>query len=278
LTFFYPPLGDGAFFYTPLGAGVSKYLFSMKRVITTCFIGLLTATAFAQDINVQLKEAVNLERQVKEPEALAKYKEILATAPTNVAVLVKCTELTCSIGDRQVKNDKHNSYTDALNYAQQAIAADSNSADANYAMALAKDRLITVETENKKIVELEREVKIYADKALALNATHARANYLEGKWHYDIVTLPGLKLTATKLFHKGFPDADIDTAISYMEKCRTLEQYFAANYLVLAKAYKFKKRPAQAVEVLNKLVKLPTRTGNDIAIKTEGQQLLSEMQ
>ncbi len=63
-----------------------------------------------------------------------------------------------------------------------------------------------------------------------------------------------------------------------MEKCRTIEQYFAANYLELAKAYKFKRRPAQAVDVLNKLVKLPNRTANDAAIKTEGQQILSEMQ
>lgn len=251
----------------------------MKKIATVCCSLLLAAAAFAQDINVQLKEAVNFERQLKETEALNKYKEILTAAPANIGVLVKCVELSCSIGDRQqVKNDKHTNYTDALNYAQQAIAADSNSADANYAMSLVADKLITIETENKKVVELERQVKIYADKALALNASHARANYLEGKWNYDIVSLPWLKLAATKTLHKGFPDADIDSAITYMEKCRGFEQYFAANYLVLAKAYKFKKRPAQAVEVLNKLVKLPNRTANDAAIKQEGQQMLSEMQ
>ena len=251
----------------------------MKIISIVCFLCLLGVAGFSQDINVQLKEAVNLERQLKEADALSKYKEILGTAPTNIGVLVKCVELNCVIGDEQAnKNNKQASYAAALSYAEQAYAADSNSADANYALALIKDKFIDVETENKKIVELERQVKMYADKALAINPNHSRANYVEGKWNYEIVSLPWLKLAATKTLHKGFPDADIDSAVAYMEKCRTLEQYFAANYLVLAKAYKFKKRPALAVDILNKLVKLPNRTGNDAAIKSEGQQMLSEMQ
>src|ERR1700733_5030417 len=138
----------------------------MKNIALLICFCLLAVAGVAQDINTQLKEAANLERQLKEIDALAKYKEILVTAPTNILALVKCTELNCGIGDRQTgKNDKHTNYGDALTYAQQAFAADSNSADANYAMALATDKLITIETENKKIIEMERQVKMYADKA-----------------------------------------------------------------------------------------------------------------
>jgi len=246
-------------------------------IVTICFC-MLAMAGFAQDASVTLKEAANLERQLKDADALAKYKEVLAIAPSNMVALVKCTEINSNIGDRVGKNDKRKFYDEALNYAQQAWMADSNSADASYTMALANSKLLEIETENKKKIQLQRLVKLYADKALAFNAGHARANYLEGKWNYDIVTLPELKLAATQTFHKGFGDVDIDSAIIYMEKCRTAEQYFAPNYLVLAKAYKFKRRPAQAVEVLTKLVKLPTRTPNDVAIKAEGQQLLTEMQ
>lgn len=250
----------------------------MKNCIVTICFCMMALAGFAQDAGVALKEAANLERQLKDADALAKYKEVLAVAPNNMVALIKCTEINSNIGDRVGKNDKRTFYTEAFNYARQAWMADSNSADACYAMALANSKLLEIETENKKVIALQREVKLYADKALAFNANHARANYLEGKWNYDIVTLPELKLAATKTFHKGFGDVDIDSAIIYMEKCRSLEQYFAPNYLVLAKAYKFKRRPAQAVEVLTKLVKLPTRTPNDVAIKTEGQQLLTEMQ
>jgi len=250
----------------------------MKNCIVTICCCMMALALFAQDANVTLKEAANLERQLKDVDALEKYKDVLLAAPGNMVALVKCTEISSNIGDRGGKNDKLVYYNQAMNYAQQAWQADSNSAEACYVMALANSKLLEIETENKKIIQLQRLVKLYTDKALAINANHARANYLEGKWNYDIVTLPELKLAATKTFHKGFGDVDIDSAIIYMEKCRTIEQYFAPNYLLLAKAYKFKRRPAQAVEVLTRLVKLPTRTPNDVAIKAEGQQLLTEMQ
>lgn len=250
----------------------------MKSCIVTICFCMMALALFAQDANVTLKEAANLERQLKDVDALEKYKDVLLAAPGNMAALVKCTEISSNIGDRGAKNDKLVYYNQAMNYAQQAWQADSNSAEACYVMALANSKLLEIETENKKIIQLQRLVKLYTDKALAINANHARANYLEGKWNYDIVTLPELKLAATKTFHKGFGDVDIDSAIIYMEKCRTIEQYFAPNYLLLAKAYKFKRRPTQAVEVLTRLVKLPTRTPNDVAIKAEGQQLLTEMQ
>ncbi|HWB26083.1 MAG TPA: hypothetical protein VG738_11415 [Chitinophagaceae bacterium] len=251
----------------------------MKNVLLIVCLCICTAPAFSQDINVQLKDASNLERQLKDVEALAKYKEILTTAPNNIAVLTKCTEIDCNIGDRQAtNNDKLPYYNEALGYAQQAFNADSTTADANYDMCLVTGKLAEMETDNKKRIEMWRQIKHYADAALAVNPNHARANYLEGKWNYDIVTLPSIKLTETKAFHKGFADADIDSAVIYMEKCRNLEQYFAPNYLVLGKAYKFKRRPAQAIEVFSKLVRLPTRTPNDVAIKAEGQQILSEMQ
>jgi hypothetical protein len=50
------------------------------------------------------------------------------------------------------------------------------------------------------------------------------------------------------------------------------------NYLDLAKAYKYKSRPSQSIEVLNKLVRLPTRTADDADLKAEGKKLLDEMQ
>lgn len=250
----------------------------MKYLIIALLCCLLGTTAQAQDAAATIKEATNLERQLKDIDALAKYKDVLNATPANIAIMVKCTEIDCNIGDRANPADKHTYYDEALYYAQQAYNTDSNNADASYSLALVKDRQLTIEKESKKKLELQREIKLYADKALAINANHGRANYLVGKWNYDIVTLPELKQAAIKTFHKGFSDVDIDSAITYMEKCRTVEQYYAPNYLVLAKAYRYKKRPAQAIEVLSRLVKLPTRTPNDVAIKAEGQALLTEMQ
>jgi len=248
-----------------------------KRIIV--FLLLLTSVyAHAQDINLLLKEASNLEKQLKEPEALEKYKQIAMTDTTNIAVFVKCAELNCSIGGRQTdKNAKTNYYKDGKTYAQKAIAANANNADANYAMALAAAKMTEIEPEKKQATEYVRDTKLYGDKALAINPNHAKANYVVGKWHFEMVTLSWLKRATVKTLYGGLPKADIDSATVYMEKCRSLDQYFVRNYLDLAKAYQYKSQPAKAIEVLNKLVKLPNRTADDAALKEEGSQMLQKM-
>lgn len=242
------------------------------------FLLLTTALANAQDVNILLKEASNLEKQLKEPEALEKYKQAALIDSNNVSTLVKCAELNCSMGARQTdKNAKSNFYTAAKDYAQKAVARNPNNADANYAMALVAAKMTEVEPEKKQVTDYVRQTKTYADKALSIDPNHAKANYIEGKWHYEMVTLSWLKKTAVKALYGGLPKGNMDSAIYYMEKCRKLDQYFVRNYLDLAKAYQYIKQPTNALEVLNKLVKLPNRTADDAALKEEGQKLLDEM-
>lgn len=236
-------------------------------------------SVIAQDITLLAKEAENLERQLKEPEALAKYKQILLQEPSGIKYLVKATELEIAMGSREKDaNNKRLFFESALAYAERAIKADSNSADAHYAMASASGKMTDLDIDNKKIVAYVKEVKDHADKAIQLQPNHARANYTLGKWHYEMVTLSGFKKAAVKLFYGGLPNGDLDKAILYMEKCRTLEPYFVTNQLDLAKAYKENRQPAKAIEILERLVKMPNRSFNDIALKAEGAKLLASLQ
>ena len=249
-----------------------KFLFS----IFFCFV---VVAGQSQDINLLLKQADNLEKQQKEADALDKYKQILVLEPNQIKALVKAAELNASLGNRQTdKGGKRLYYETALSFANRAFMADSNNADACYAMAMANGKMTDVETENKKIVVYVKDIKNYADKALVIDPNHAKANYTLGKWHYEMANLSGIKKTAVKLFYGGLQQGTLEQAIQYMEKCKTLEPYFVSNYLDLAKAYKDNRQPAQAIEVLNKLVKLPTRTTDDIALKAEGAKLLESMQ
>lgn len=239
----------------------------------------LTNLVIAQDISLLAKEAENFERQLKEPEALAKYKQILLQEPSGIKYLVKATELEIALGSREKDaNNKRLFFESALAYAERAIKADSNSADAHYAMASASGKMTDLDIDNKKIVAYVKSVKDHADKAVLLQPNHARANYTLGKWHYEMVTLSGFKKAAVKLFYGGLPNGDLDKAILYMEKCRTLEPYFVTNQLDLAKAYKENRQPAKAIEILERLVKMPNRSFNDIALKAEGAKLLASLQ
>lgn len=251
---------------------------AMFLVWVCLFVGL-SKTSFSQDITILAKEAENWERQLKEPEALAKYKQILLQEPSHIKYLVKVTELEIAIGSREKDaNNKRLFFESALAYAERALKADSNSADAHYAMATASGKMTDLDIENKKIVAFVKAVKDHSDKALNLQPNHARANYTLGKWHYEMVALSGFKKAAVKLFYGGLPNGDLDKAILYMEKCRTLEPYFVTNQLDLAKAYKENRQPAKAIEILERMVKMPNRSFNDIALKAEGAQLLASLQ
>ena len=233
----------------------------------------------SQDIPILFKEAENLEKQQKEAEALEKYKELIGLEPGNIKALVKAAELIISLSSRITdKNGKRLYIETSLSFAKRAIEADSNHADANYAMAMALGKMTDVETENKKIVELVKEIKRYAEKSLSINALHAKAHYSLGKWHYEMVILPGLKKIAVKLFYGGLPGGDMDSAILHLEKCKSLAPYFVTNYLDLGKAYKDNHQPGKAIEILTKMSKLPTRTTDDIASKAEGAKLLASLQ
>lgn len=245
-----------------------------------CFLFTLASMmVFSQDVNVLFKEADNLEKQQKELDALEKYKQILLQTPSSIKALVKAAELNVIVSNSFVDKKTKRLYVESsLSFAKRAYGVDSNLADPNYAMAMASGKMTDYETENKKIVELVKEIKKYSEKAVSINQNHAKAHYTLGKWHYEMTILSGIKKVAVKLLYGGLPGGDLDSAISHMEKCKNLEPYFVINYLDLAKAYKENHQPAKALDILNRMVKLPTRTSDDIALKAEGAKLLESMQ
>ncbi len=250
----------------------------MKTLILSLFL-IISIHSFGQEIAVLLKEASNLEKSLKDNEALDKYKEVLKADPTNIIALTKCGDLAIGIGGRLAdKKQKSVWYDLAKNFTDQALVVDSNSVEANYVMALLAGKYGEIETENKKLAGYLKEMNRYADRALALNPDYGKANYIKGKWHYDMLLLPWAKKASLKVFFGGMPDGNIDSVYKYFEKCRMLEPYFVANFYFLAKAYRSDDKPAKAIEVLNMLVKLPIRTSDDSALKAEGKVMLSEMQ
>ena len=113
------------------------------------FVAMLAGVqGFAQDINILMKEAQNLERTQKETEALQKYVAVLAQDSKNLRALVRASELSSAIGARQKDNkDKLNYYQNAKGYAEAALIVDSNNSDANYVRAVVAGKFTEVETD-----------------------------------------------------------------------------------------------------------------------------------
>lgn len=244
-----------------------------------CF-GVSVIGAKAQDIPTLLKEGLQLERSQKEIEALEKYKLVLSQEPTNITALLKAAELSTMLAGFNEKDLKSKQLflSSAGAYAVRAYASYPKNAEAAYVMALTQAKLSEIQPDNKKLIECVRNSKIYADEALAINPGHAKANFTVGKWHMEMANLNLVKKAAVKLIYGGLPEGSIDSAVVYLEKARTQDPYFVNTYLELAKIYNQLHQPTKVIEVLTKMVKLPTRKTEDIALKAEAAKMLAAAQ
>jgi tetratricopeptide (TPR) repeat protein len=258
---------------------VLNHQFLIKLFFVILITFSIPVNLFAQNVTTLLQEAQSLEYKLQESAALEKYKAVLVEDATNLTALIKTTELSVAIGGRQKeKKDKLLYYQSAQSFAERAIKVDANNADVNYVMALVYSKLTEVEKENKQIALHIKATKQWAENALQINKQHAKANFIMGKWHVEMENLSSIKITAVKLLYGNLPKYSIDSAIYFLENCRKYDQYFMLNYFVLAKVYIQNNKPTKAIEILQKLIKLPLRTADDAMIKEEGKKLLNSLE
>lgn len=249
----------------------------IRPVLVLFIVSFSICHVKSQDVAYLVKEGEQLEKAMKEEEALGKYQEALKLNPNDVSALVNSSEMHSIIGNRQKdKKKKTEFFNAARTYAESALRVDSTSADANSAMAMALGRMALISSGKEK-VNFVRDIKKYADAALALNPKHVQALHILGKWNYEVTNLNFAEKAALKVLYGGLPPASLPMAILNFEKARAADPWFILNYLELAKAYKENGQSDKAIEVLNKLIKLPPKTKDDPEHKAEAKKLLESL-
>lgn len=250
----------------------------MKYGILSLMALVFACIVYAQDVDALIKDAEKSERDLKETDALNKYKDILAVDPTNLKALCRSAELTSRIGNR-FKDDKQKeeAFSKARTYADAALKVNHADADANASIAAVAMRASTV-TGGKERARNLRDMKNYADSALLINPKHGKALYILGKWNYELNTMNVADKAAVKVLFGGMPKASLEDAIDNFEKARIADPFLMIDYLDLANAYIKFHRTDKAIDVLNKMSKLPPRTEDDMGYKAEGKTLLASLQ
>lgn len=249
------------------------------KILSTSICFFIAFFSFSQDINVLIKEAINFELKFNEPDALNKYKQILLLEPYNYTALQKATELSCTIGARTKTNEEKKLYFEsAMAFANRAFIVDSNNAHTYFLLATVNGKLTEIDQDNKTKIAFLKASKDNADKALTINPNHGKANFVSGKWHYEILNLSWIKKLAVKPFYGSLQKSSYEVCIKFLEKCRILEPYNIRNYLTLAKAYKENNQTSKMLEILNLLVKLPKRIFDDTTYLDEGKKMLADEQ
>lgn len=249
------------------------------RLVSVLVMLIYAGSTVAQDPASLMEEGRKLELKLKDEEAIEKYKKAIFIQPSNIKGIVKCAELSAAIGSRQENSEKKTElYQQAKRFADAAMKLDSNNAEANYIMAVVLGKLTEVEKKNDVVVSYVKAIRFFAEKAVKLNPEMGKAWHVLGRWHLEVLRLNAVKKAALKLIYGGVGDADIQLAIQYMEKCKTLEPYYCLNFFDLARAYEYDRKYEKSISLLEQLAKLPTRRQEDVIVKAQGAALLQKLQ
>ncbi|WP_407521688.1 hypothetical protein PDL71_12905 [Lacibacter sp. MH-610] len=247
----------------------------LKRFVLFLCI-TVSIQSIAQPVEELVKQADALEKEMKEPEAYAKFKEIVRQHPQHLYALNKCSELASRIGRMQNTKEKQaDFYRAAKIYAERALKVNPKDSDANMVMSLAYGRMALLLSGKEKVAYV-RDIKIYAERAVAYNPKNFKALHVLGKWHYEVTSLNAVEKAGLKVFFGGLPKASYDSSLYFYQRAGALSPGFVLNYLEMAKVYYKQKNKTRAIELLRQAMKLPDATSEDALVKKEAGELLKE--
>lgn len=247
----------------------------LKHIVFLFFVSM-SLTSLAQPVEELVKQADALEKQMKEQEAYVKFKEIVRLHPQHLYALNKCSELASRIGRMQTTKEKQaDFYKAAKIYAERALKVNPKDSDANMVMSLAYGRMALLLSGKDKI-QYVRDIKTYAERAVAYNAKNFKALHVLGKWHYEVSSLNAVEKGALKVFYGGLPKATYDSSLYFYQRAGALSPGFVLNYLEMAKVYYKQKNKTKAIELLRQAIKLPDTTSEDALVKKEAGELLKD--
>jgi Regulator of microtubule dynamics protein 1-3 len=219
-------------------------------VLATLTLG---ATLEAQTVPGRLARADSLHDALQPAAEITELKALLASTPNDYQTLWRLgraqVDLAKTIkGEHEfTKAVRDSVYTVAREYAERAVAADSNDAEGHFVVALALGEL-SLTRSGKERVKFAKIIYDEGARALALNPNHDGAQHVLGAWHAEIERLSGVtRFFAKMLFGAGFMDrASWDSATVHLERAVALKPDYIHHHLALAEVYVDLKRYADA--------------------------------
>jgi tetratricopeptide (TPR) repeat protein len=241
------------------------------------FAGLLPLRVLAQDTTALLQKAARSEAAFREDEALSEYKAVLSVRPQQLTALIRCSDLSCRIGNRETDRNKKIGYFKAgYQYAQTAYRLDPTNSEANVVMAFSLGRMVLIQT-NKERVTAAGDIKRYAGCAIRYDPSNFKAYHILGRWHYEVSRLNIFERTFARWFYGSLPEASLADAIKNYEKSIALRPDFMLNYLELAKALHRDGQDERAIGLLRHMDRLPNEMYDDRQVRQEGSKLLHDL-
>ena len=196
--------------------------------------------------------------------------------PDQVPVLWRLVYTYADLGQSTDDEDARARYYDrALKVATAGLAADSSSARAHLAMAVAQGR-VALDAGTRERIERSRAVKRHADRALAMDSTLDGAHHTRGRWHREVEDIGFFQRAIVKTVYGGLPESSIDQAVRDFQRAIELEDRLF-HHLELGKTYLQMDRPEAARRELRTVLDRPAEEPFDPRYKEEARRLLDDL-
>ena len=191
----------------------------MSFRLTLLFGALAVASGLhAADVEQVLKDALAAEAKFDTQTALRLFRQADALRPNDTMILQKISkQYSDATSDTTNPVERQQLSTEALAYAQRAVALEPHNAVNVLSVAICYGKLATFADTRTKL-EYSRYVKQYAEQALALNPDYDYAHHVLGRWNYEVATLGFGTRFLVKLIYGGLPDASTAEAVRQLRR------------------------------------------------------------
>lgn len=252
----------------------------LSRYVVVLLVALLIAPlgvhAQSTPLNATLEEVDQWREAGDFRQAFATLSSLAEEHPNQPEVLWRLSRTKVDLGEQRTREDEREAlYRDAFADAEAAISADSMSARAYLAGAIAAGRVGLLAGTREK-VELSRTVKEYVDRAIALNPDLPAPYHVRARWHYEVASLGFFSRTVVRAVYGGLPDASYEAAVEDFERSIALDDR-VVDRLELGRTYLAMDQEEKARAEFEKALALPNKDPDDPQYKEEARSLLDEL-
>lgn len=208
--------------------------------------------------------------------ALDRLQTLRNERPERVEVLWRLVYTWADLG-QTVDNDNQRAqyYVNALDVAKAGLAADSSSARAHLAMAVAEGRA-ALDAGTRERIERSRAIKRHADRAIALDSTLDGAYHTRGRWHRGVEDIGFFQRAIVKTIYGGLPESSMEQAVQDFQRAIELNDK-VFHHLELAKTYLQMDRSDAARRELQAALNRPGTDPFAPRYKQEARDLLDDL-
>ncbi len=248
----------------------------IRLVISVLAVAVCLGVVRAETVDALIAQADAWHDQHQPDRALEVLNEAEEQVGQNAEVLWRIARAYYDKGTLAPDREKEALYVESEGYARRAVRADSVNADAHVWVAIAVGK-VALQRGGKEKVELSREVKEEAEKAISLDPEHDTAYHVLGRWHYEVTTLSWVLKAVAKVVYGGLPDASIDESIRLLQRATDLAPEHINHHLQLAKSYLENNQDTEARQELQLAIQLPPKEIDDPENKREARELLRKL-